>query len=223
MASSDTFTTLPGPTEASQQHNLSDRRKWAIVLYSVVIGLYWMSQYIYSASLPSFVLSKTGSLASVGLILSMYGLWQAVVRVPVGICTDWIGWRKPFILAGLVLSGAGAWVLAGSHGANGLMLGRTITGFAAGAWVPMVVAFSSLFPPKDSVRAAGFLIFLQATGRIVASAANGPLNNFGGYRLAFYVAVGISVLAFIFALFIKEQRRPSISPSPRLIGRLIMC
>src|SRR5580704_3362747 len=121
MASSDAMTTRPDPIEAGQVNSATDRRTLAIALYSIVIVLYWISQYVYAATLPSYVQSKTGSLASVGLILSMYGLWQAVVRVPVGICADWIGWRKPFILSGLILSGVGAWVLASSKGADGLV------------------------------------------------------------------------------------------------------
>jgi MFS family permease len=181
-----------------------------------------MAHYVYAATLPSYVQSKTSTLTSVGLVLSMYGLCQAVVRVPVGICTDWLGWRKPFILVGLGLTGMGAWVLGTAHSVDGLVLGRAITGVAAGAWVPLVVAFSSLFPPEDSIRAAGFLILLQASGRIVASAANGPLNLLGGYRLAFYVAVGISVVALLFAFVIREPRRASTKPSGRVIGRLLV-
>jgi DHA1 family multidrug resistance protein-like MFS transporter len=198
------------------------RRSVKLVLYSLVVGLYWMSQYIYAASLPSYVQSKTNSLSSVGLILSMYGLWQALVRVPVGIGTDWLGWRKPFILFGLALAGLGAWLLSAADGTTGLLVGRTVTGLAAGAWVPLVVAFSSLFPPKEAIRAASFLILLQASGRIIASAANGPLNIYGGFQLSFYVAVGISAVAFLVAAAIHEPRRPSVQPSARLIGRLFL-
>jgi MFS family permease len=212
----------PNLSEVGQAESASGRRKLTIALYSVVVALYWMAQYVYAASLPSYVQSKTASLTSVGFILSMYGLCQALVRLPVGICTDWVGWRKPFILVGLVLTGIGAWVLGTSESVEGLMLGRAITGFAAGAWVPLVVAFSALFPAKDSIRAASFLILLQASGRIVASAANGPLNLLGGYQLAFNSAVGIAALALLFAAVIREPRRAPTRPSAQVIGKLIM-
>jgi MFS family permease len=220
MAGNAAITTVCDPAESGQTGTTALRNRSTIILYSIVVVLYWMSQYIYVASLPSYVQTKTSSLASVGLILSMYGLLQAIVRVPVGIVADWIGWRKPFILSGLILTGMGAWILGTSESANGLLVGRAITGLAAGAWVPMVVAFSSLFPPGESVRAAGYLILFQASGRIVASAANGPLNNLGGYQLAFYVAIGIALLSFLFAGGIREQRRPPLRPSMNLIGRL---
>ena len=216
------MTPLPETQTVRLRESEAKGRKLALALYSAVIILYWMSQYVYAASLPSFVQSKTGSLASVGLILSMYGLWQALVRIPVGILTDWGGRRKPFILAGLVLTGIGAWVLSASTGAHELMIGRAITGIAAGAWVPMVVAFSALFPPSEAVRASGFLIFFQASGRIVASAANGPLNQLGGYRLAFFAAIAISAIALLLATSIQEQRQAPLRPSVHLISSVFI-
>lgn len=229
MTANKIISQLPDPIgvseprlEVSERGPAADRQTLTIVLYSIVVVLYWMSQYVYAASLPSYLQNKMGSLASVGIILSMYGLWQALVRVPVGVCTDWLGWRKPFILTGLALTGIGAWVLGTSDTASGLILGRAITGVAAGAWVPLVVAFSSLFPAQDSVRAAGFLILFQASGRIVASTANGPLNNLGGYRLAFYVAGGISLVSLLVASAIREPRRPALHPSVSLIGTLFI-
>jgi MFS family permease len=222
MAAYQTMTAVSSSAEKMLAEPMIEHRRLTIILYSTVIILYWMCQYVYAASLPSYVQSKTGGLASVGIVLSMYGLMQAIVRIPVGICTDWLGWRKPFVLAGLALAGLGAWMLSASDTTNGLLLGRAVTGLAAGAWVPMVVAFSSLFPPRESMRAAGYLILFQASGRIVASAANGPLNNLGGYRLAFYVAVGIAVVSLFFAAAIHETRRPSLRPSAKLIGRLFI-
>jgi MFS family permease len=222
MATNEVNIRTPDISEVGPVESSTDRHKLTVALYSLVIALYWMAQYVYAATLPSYVQSKTTNLTSVGLILSMYGLCQAFVRLPVGICTDWVGRRKPFILVGLALTGLGAWVLGTADSATGLLLGRAITGLAAGAWVPLVVAFSSLFPPKDSIRAAGFLIFLQASGRIVASAANGPLNLLGGYRLAFYAAAFIAVASVLFALSIREPRRAPTPPSAHVIGRLIL-
>jgi MFS family permease len=222
MMTTDELNTVSCEVNAQSDAAWSDRHKAAIALHAVVVTLYWMSQYVYAASLPSYIQTRTASLATVGLVLSMYGLCQAIVRLPVGIFTDWLGWRKPFILAGLALTGIGAWILGTSGSVHGLMLGRAITGVAAGAWVPIVVSFSSLFPPRDSIRAASFLILLQAVGRIIASAANGPLNMLGGYRLAFHVALGISLVSLVVAATIGEQRRSPTRPSPHVLGHLFI-
>ena len=42
----------------------------------------------------------------------MYGLWQALLRIPVGITVDKIGNGKYFIVFGMLVSGAGAVVTA---------------------------------------------------------------------------------------------------------------
>ena len=76
-------------------------RRLTIGLYSASVFLFWMAQYIYLPTLPTYVQSKANDLAVVGVVLSMFGLWQAIIRLPLGIVADWVGWRKPFILIGL--------------------------------------------------------------------------------------------------------------------------
>jgi MFS family permease len=190
--------------------------------YLAVVFLFWMGMYIYVPTLAPFVQSRTGSLAVVGVVLSMYGLWQGVVRLPLGIVTDWLGRQKPFIMAGIALAGAGAWIMAGSSTVFGLAAGRAVTGLAAGAWVPMLIAFSALFPAKDSVRASALLTFCNSLGCIVASFLTGFLNDRGGYALAFYAAVGICAAALLVMAFIPERRRPSFRPSLKGVGRLVL-
>ncbi len=70
-------------------------RRYLIVLYSSAVFLYWMALYLYVPTLPVYVESKSHSLALVGIVLSMYGLWQAIIRLPLGIAADWLGWRIP--------------------------------------------------------------------------------------------------------------------------------
>ncbi|MEJ2210070.1 MAG: MFS transporter, partial [Anaerolineae bacterium] len=166
------------------------RRRWLIGLYTGVTFLYWASLYLYLPTLSTYAQLKTGSLALVGTILAQYGLWQALVRLPLGIVADWLGRRKPFIVAGLLLSGLGAYLMATAGGAGGLLVGRAVTGLAAAAWVPLTVVFSSLFPADQTVRATSILNVVGSLGRVLATAATGTLNDAGGFALAFYLALG---------------------------------
>lgn len=152
----------------------------AKILLAAVAFLYWISLYIYISTLPTYVQSKTDNLAIVGIVLSMYGLWQAIVRLPIGIAADWLGRRKPFILAGLLLAGLGAWLMGTANDTGGLLVGRAITGLAAGAWVPLVVAFSSLFPAREAVRATAILTVVNSVGRVSATSITGSLNEWAG-------------------------------------------
>ncbi len=197
-------------------------RRLTIGLYSASVFLFWMAQYIYLPTLPTFVQSKVDDLAVVGVVLSMFGLWQALIRLPLGIAADWLGWRKPFILIGLGLAGLGAWIMGTADTMNGLTIGRAVTGLSAGAWVPLVVGFSALFPPKEAVKASALLTLFNSVGRVLATSVTGSLNNLGGYSLAFYVATGIAALSIIIMAAIGEIHRPPTRPSVGGIGRLIV-
>ncbi len=194
----------------------------AVIRLSVVVFLYWAGLYFYVPTLPNYVQTKTSSLVLVGTILSMYGLWQMLVRLPLGIAVDWVGRRKPFIIAGLVCVGLGAWLMGTADASQGILIGRAITGLAAAAWVPLVVAFSRLFPPADAVRASAILTTVGAGGRIMATLSNGPLNNIGGYSLAFTVATAFAAVALVIAATTPEKPLPSRKPSMSGIGHLIL-
>lgn len=191
-----------------------------VILYGLIVILYWASLYLYTPTLPTYVASKTDDLALVGVVLSMYGLWQAIIRIPLGIMADWLGRRKPFILFGFLLSAAAAVLMGSSGNVNGILIGRAISGLAAGTWVPLVVLFNSLFEPQEAVHATSLLTLFGSIGRLFATASTGWLNGIGGYSLAFYLAAGAAGLAFILVLQIREQARPPKAPSLQVIGSL---
>jgi len=196
-------------------------RRLVIALYAMAVFLYWMALYLYLPTLPTYVQSKSENLALVGVVLSMYGLWQAIMRLPLGIAADWLGWRKPFIIAGFALAGLGAWTMGSAESVNGLIVGRSITGLAASMWVPLVVVFSSLFPPQDAVRATAMLTLIGSIGRVLATSVTGSLNELGGYSLPFFLAAGAAVLAIVVVLPARERVRPPRRPSVAGIGSLI--
>lgn len=191
------------------------------MLVALAAFLYWMALYLYMPTLPTYVQSKSSNLALVGIVLAQYGLWQAIVRLPLGIAADWVGWRKPFIVGGCMLAGLGALAMGLANGVNGLLVGRAITGLAASTWVPLVVVFSSLFPPDEAVRASAILTFVGSVGRVLATGVTGALNEWGGYRLAFFLAAGAAVLAILVALPVRESRRPPQRPSLGGVGKLV--
>ncbi len=190
-------------------------------LYIAVALMYWMALYLYVPTLPTYVQSKSENLSLVGVVLAQYGLWQALIRLPLGIAADWLGRRKPFIIAGIILAGLGAWIMGQADTTSGLAVGRAITGLAAGTWVPLTVAFSSLFPAGEAIRATAILTFVGSAGRVTATSATGSLNQWAGYSLPFGLAGGIAILALIFILPARETVHPRRRPSLGGIGRLV--
>jgi MFS family permease len=212
----------PSPATAKQRPALAQRTGGRhTALYVVAVLLYWISLYLYLPTLPSYVQRRSDSLALVGVVLAQYGLWQALIRLPLGIASDWLGRRKPFILAGILLSALGAWLLGQAETASGLLVGRAVTGLAAGTWVPLVAAFSGLFPPEDAVRATAILSGVGSVGRMLATSATGSLNAWGGTSLAFIVAAGMAVLATLIVLLTRERARPVQAPTAANLRHLV--
>jgi MFS family permease len=207
-------------------------RRALIIRYVVTVFLYWIALYLYMPTLPTYVESKSdtpslvgavmalllgpdkiNTFSLVGFVLAQYGLWQALARLPVGAAADWVGRRKPFIVIGFGLAGLGALVMGLTGGSDGLSAGRAITGLAAATWVPLVVIFSDLFPPREAVRASALLTFVGSAGRMIATGVTGWLNGLGGYPLAFFVATGVAGLAMLVVLSTRETPRAPQAPS----------
>lgn len=192
-------------------------------LFLLVVFLYWSALYLYVPTLPLYLQTKTSDLALIGTALSMYGLWQLIVRLPLGILADWAGRRKPFAIVWLLLVAAGALTLGYAPTIQTAAFGRALVGVSAGTWVPLVVLFSNRFSTGEVVRATGILAMTATAGRIAATAANGWLNELGGYPLAFNLAAAAAVLAAFLLFLLPEAktppRKPSLSGLKRLTSR----
>ncbi len=211
------------PSIASSQNTpATSNTRFLRGLYISVAFLYWTSLYLYMPTLPVYIEGKIQNLALVGSVLGMYGLWQMLVRLPLGIAADWLGRRRPFILVGLGLCGLGALTLANADSLDGLTAGRAITGLAAGTWVPMVVIYTSLFPKEDVVRASAVMTLVSSLSRALATSVTGFLNNLGGYPLAFSLSAAAAGLAILAMLLGREQPRPVKPPSLAGVGRLVL-
>ena len=77
------------------------RRSTRFFLLGIV--LYWMGLYVYVPILPVYAQSMGASLSLVGLIVASYGVVQLLLRIPLGVASDWLGRRKPFVLAGFIV------------------------------------------------------------------------------------------------------------------------
>jgi MFS family permease len=210
-------TTAPAAASTTE----SSSRRTTIIQYTAAVFLFWVGLYLYVPTLPTYVATRTNDLAMVGVVLSMYGLWQAIIRLPLGILSDWLGRRKPFIIGGFFLVGLGAYVMGISDDVTGMLIGRAITGLSAGTWVPLVVVFSGLFPAREAVRASALLNLVGSLARMLATGVTGSLNNLGGYPLAYFLAAGAAGLAILIVLPGREPVRPPRRASLQSIARLV--
>jgi DHA1 family multidrug resistance protein-like MFS transporter len=195
-----------------------------LTLFVLAVFLLWFSQYVFLPTLPRYLTGKVASLSLAGVVLSMYGLWQLAVRLPVGLAVDRIGREKLFVMIGYLLSAAGTLFLALSSRSAGLIVGRSLTGVAMGTWVPLVVVFSRSFAPGEAVRASSLLTLVTAAARISSTALSGYLNRWGGDHLAFLVATAAVAVGAVFLLPVPMVGRRSESrPVRPLLGLFLRC
>jgi len=191
--------------------------KKSITIFLGVTFLFWVALYIYVPTLPTFIKMKAYNLAMVGLVLSMYGLWMLVARLPMGIAVDSMGRGKPLIMAGLFLCALGAFIMGKGESLGALAFGRALTGLSAATWVPLLVVFSSYFTEEEAIFSSALLSVTMSFGRVLGTSLTGILNRAGGYPLPFFLAAIIGVVAICLVPLVKEERRPEKGVSLRAI------
>jgi MFS family permease len=199
------------------------RHRRTIALLLAADFFYWASMYFYMPTLPGLIEARTGSLVAVGLVTSMYGLWQALARIPVGIAVDATGRARFFIILGFVLAAMGAVVLYVGQSTLVLAFGRALTGLAAATWVPMVTVYGGLFPLERLVSATSVLAMVGAAGRLFAQLGGGLLNDGAGIAFPYVTAAACGLLAAAAVagapLPAAEPRRPTLAGFLRLARR----
>jgi MFS family permease len=188
----------------------------------IVTFLFWCALYIYVPTLPTYIKTKTDQLSMVGLVISMYGLFVAFSRLPMGIFGDLLGRGKPLIVICFLIASAGAIMMGRGNALFTLAAGRALTGISMGAWVLLIGTFSTLFDFEQTIFASSMLTFSASLGRLSGTSSTGLLNRIGGYQLAFYLSAVLGILAIIIILFAKEEKRPPKIVSLRSIGELFI-
>jgi DHA1 family multidrug resistance protein-like MFS transporter len=196
----------------------SNTRRYILLF---VAFLYWLSLFFYIPILPVHVQERVSSLSELGFVLSMYGFWQMVSRFPIGIIADRLGWRKPLAVAMLVLLSAGSLVLGLGTDFWGLTVGRSMIGFAAAAWVLLIVLYTSEVEPARLLQSTAQMTIIFAAGRVTASLICPWLVSMFGQSMPFWLSSGVALLAAVILLFTPLKALPRVKVSFQSIKRII--
>lgn len=181
-------------------------------LFYLFTSLFWGSLYAYMSFMTPYAKSLGASEVMVGMIVGGYGLVQMLLRIPLGILSDKLRRRKPFLLLGMgaaLIAALGMWLFPS---AGGLLFFRSFAGVAAATWVTTTVLFSNYFDPKDAPKALGRLQSANVLGNMLAALAGAQLAQRAGESSAFVLAIILGVVGLIVALFLKEKRPESTKP-----------
>lgn len=183
--------------------------------------LFWMSLYSYVPVLPTYARDLGAPLAMVGLIVGAYGLTQLIIRIPIGVWSDRVARRKPFLVGGMIANALGAATLALAPEVWLLVVGRAVAGIGAATFVIASVHIAEFFPGGAVARATGVAVGLSAASQVVIMLIGGAVAEAYTVTTAFWLAVGLALLGVLVLLPLPDylQKPDGQPPRPRALTR----
>ena len=185
--------------------SISPLSRKALLFYFCTL-FYWGGVYIYMPILSPYAKKISGSLQAVGFVMGAYGLSQLILRVPLGLWSDRLRRRKPFILLGFIFDGIACLGLIFSESTLTLFLSVLSAGVASSMWVTFTVLFSSYFPLSQISQSMSLILFSMRLSQVLSNYSGGAIAEAWGWTAPFYVGLGISTAGLVLALWIRERR-----------------
>ncbi|KWX72259.1 MFS transporter [Paenibacillus riograndensis] len=169
--------------------------------------MFWFSSYIYVPVLSPYVEHLGASYVMVGAVLGVYGLMQILFRLPIGIGSDILNRRRPFIYLGLIASGASCLLFLAGADPGWALAARAVSGIAASAWVVYSVMFAGYFPKEEAGKAMGLLQFTTVIAQLASMMISGYIAEHWGWNAPFVIGGVVAAAALLLALRLPEQRQ----------------
>ncbi len=184
------------------------------LIFVLVTFMYWSSQYVYTPILSPYLEYKGASYMLIGVILSSYGVTQLLIRLPLGILSDYMKARKPFIVVGMATSLLSCLGLAATDHVGWALFSRAVAGISASTWVAFTVLYSSYFISSNVTKAMSTIHFITVTAQLIGMGVSGYLVSKWGWLAPFWIGAAVAIIGFILSLLIRE---PHQSPSRKPI------
>ena len=173
--------------------------------FAAVTLLYWTSFYTYVPILSPYLLEELQvSAALAGIILGSYGFMQIVFRLPLGIYSDRLQRRRPFIAFGMLTGGLSSLLFVLGDHPGWALAGRAVSGLSASAWVAFTVLYAAYYPSREVTRAMSTISFLIVAGQLTGMALAGWLAEDFGTEATFCAGAAAGVIGLALTVFIKE-------------------
>lgn len=167
---------------------------------------------MYLPILSPYIEFLGGKYVYIGLVLSSYGFMQFVCRLPIGIVSDLLKRRKPFIIFGMGTSAASCFLFALTEHLGLVLLARALAGVAAATWVVFTVLFSSCFTDSRVHEAMSSISFIVVLAQLLGMIVSGFLVDSLGWHAPFWIGGLLSLLGATLALLIYEPNVKAGAP-----------
>lgn len=179
-------------------------------LILISTAFFWSALYLYVPTLAPYAEHVGASIGLVGLIVSAYGFSQLVLRIPVGLWSDKLGKRKPFIVFAFVASALAALGLALAQGPIGVLAARALSGVSATMWVVITVLFASYYPADRAGQAMSLITFVTTLSQLASTLLGGLMAERWGWHAPFWAALVAASVGFVLTLPLREGTPTSI-------------
>jgi len=185
---------------------LVEARQADHILFVAVTLLYWTTMYIYVPILSPYLEYRGLSLQAIGLVLGSYGFIQLLCRFPLGIWSDRLRRRKPFILLGMASGALSCLLFLLPDSWLWTLAGRAAAGICASTWVAFTVLYAGYYAETHAVRAMSNISFMIVAGQLIGMGFSGWLAEDFGWNAPFIAGIAVASIGFIAACFIKEPK-----------------
>ena len=185
----------------------------AFILVTAVLDIVAMG--IVIPVLPRLIEDFVGSNAQAGLLNGLFvALWagmQFLASPVIGSLSDQYG-RRPVILISCAGLAADYVLMALAPNLWWLAAGRLLAGITSSSFTTIYAYMADITEPEKRARAYGLIGAAFSGGFVLGPVLGGFLGEYGP-RVPFWVAGGLSGLAFLYGLFILPE---SLAPEKRM-------
>lgn len=185
-------------------------------IFLLVSFLFWVSQFIYVPALAPYIESQGGKYTFIGLVLGSYGIFQLLCRMPMGIFSDLLKIRKPFIIFGMLISALSCFTFAITDHLGWILVARSLAGLAAATWVVFTVLYSSYFTDQHITKAMGSISLVVVLAQFTGMGLSGYVIGQWGWNGPFWMGGIVALIGMLLSLLIFESKEKVTSEPVRL-------
>ena len=136
-----------------------------------------------------------------------------------GIFSDILKIRKPFILFGMLISALSCLIFAITDHLGWILVARSLAGLAAATWVVFTVLYSSYFTDQHITKAMGSISLVVVLAQFTGMGLSGYAVGQWGWNGPFWMGGIVAFVGMLLSLFIFESKE-TITSKPIMLKDL---
>ncbi|MEW6192856.1 MAG: MFS transporter [Bacillota bacterium] len=183
-----------------------------VVALSLMMMMVMVGSSAVIPVLPQYARDFGVSIAAVGLVIATNSCMRMLVGFPAGVLTDRWG-RRPFVIAGMLITAAGALVAWSATAVESLFVGQALIGIGAAFYA--TAALSMVVDMADATnrgKATGLYMMGFHLGAVFGPGIGGWLAYRCGINSPFLAFAVLAAVAAAAATFLTRETRPPQEP-----------